>query len=85
MSSATFCIASSLISNADTLRRIWNRIRRSAGPEQNAEAMNRGDELGTLEVGKWADLIVLGADPRVNIRNLRSIEAVYIAGNPVAR
>jgi len=45
----------------------------------------RAKDLGTLEVGKWADLIVLGADPRVNIRNLRSIEAVYIAGNPVAR
>jgi imidazolonepropionase-like amidohydrolase len=37
-----------------------------------------------LEVGKWADLIVLTADPRVNIRNTRQIEAVYIAGNQVA-
>jgi imidazolonepropionase-like amidohydrolase len=55
-----------------------------AATKSSAEFL-RAKDLGTLEVGKWADLIVLGADPRVNIRNLRSIEAVYIAGNPVAR
>jgi len=41
-------------------------------------------DLGTLEVGKWADLIVLGANPMANIRNMRSIEAVLIAGKKVA-
>ena len=41
-------------------------------------------ELGTLEAGKWADLIVLNADPLKNIRNTRSISAVYIAGNRIA-
>jgi imidazolonepropionase-like amidohydrolase len=38
-------------------------------------------DLGTLEKGKWADLIVLGANPLENIRNARKIETVWIAGN----
>jgi imidazolonepropionase-like amidohydrolase len=41
------------------------------------------DDVGTLEAGKWADFIVLGADPLADIRNSRTIEAVYIAGNLV--
>jgi imidazolonepropionase-like amidohydrolase len=51
---------------------------------KSAAEFLRAKDLGTLEPGKWADLIVLGADPRANIRNTRSIEAVYIAGNQVA-
>jgi imidazolonepropionase-like amidohydrolase len=54
-----------------------------ASTKSGAEFL-RAKDLGTLEVGKWADLIVLSADPRANIRNLRSIEAVYIAGNQVS-
>jgi imidazolonepropionase-like amidohydrolase len=38
-------------------------------------------DLGTLERGKWADLIVLSKNPVDDIRNTRSIEAVYIGGN----
>lgn len=41
--------------------------------------------IGTLRVGNWADFIVLGADPMTDIRNTRSIEDVYIAGNRVQR
>ena len=56
------------------------------GSHQRAAAeFLRAKDLGTLEVGKWADMIVLAADPRVNIRNMRTIEAVYIAGNQVDR
>ena len=40
-------------------------------------------EIGTLEVDKWADFIVLSADPLLNIKNMRSIESVWIAGNRV--
>jgi imidazolonepropionase-like amidohydrolase len=40
-------------------------------------------ELGTLEPGKWADLIVLDRNPLDNIRNTRAIHDVYIAGNRV--
>jgi len=40
-------------------------------------------DLGTLEKGKWADLVVLAANPLDNIRNTRTIESVWIAGNRV--
>jgi imidazolonepropionase-like amidohydrolase len=40
-------------------------------------------DLGTLEKGKWADLLVLDADPLANILNTRKIAAVYVAGNMV--
>jgi imidazolonepropionase-like amidohydrolase len=40
-------------------------------------------ELGTLERSKWADLIVLDRNPLDDIRNTRTISAVYIAGNRV--
>jgi len=40
-------------------------------------------DLGTLEARRWADLVVLDADPLKDIRNTRSINAVYIAGNRV--
>jgi imidazolonepropionase-like amidohydrolase len=40
-------------------------------------------ELGTLEPGRWADLIVLDRNPLQDIRNTRAIHAVYIAGNRV--
>ncbi|RUO26936.1 hypothetical protein CWE09_09660 [Aliidiomarina minuta] len=45
-----------------------------------AACMGLDDELGTLESGKWADFIVLNEDPLQRVRNLRSIEAVYLAG-----
>jgi len=40
-------------------------------------------ELGTLERGKWADLIVLRNNPLDDIRNTRTIDTVYIAGNRI--
>ncbi len=40
-------------------------------------------DLGTLQAGKWADLIVLDRDPLADIHNTRTIHAVYIAGNAV--
>ena len=41
------------------------------------------DDVGTLEAGKWADFIVLGANPLDDIANLHGIESVWIAGNRV--
>ena len=40
-------------------------------------------DLGTLEPGKWADLLVLNANPLDDIKNTRKIDSVYIAGNRV--
>jgi imidazolonepropionase-like amidohydrolase len=42
-------------------------------------------DLGTIEGGKWADFVVLNGDPLANITNVRQIDAVYIAGNKIAR
>lgn len=39
--------------------------------------------VGTLERGKWADFVVLGADPLADIKNTRQVESVWIAGNRV--
>ena len=55
-----------------------------AATKTSAEFLGARD-LGTLEKGKWADLIVLSKDPLADIRNTRSIEAVYIAGNAISR
>jgi imidazolonepropionase-like amidohydrolase len=54
----------------------------SAASKTAAEFLGAKD-LGTVERGHWADLIVLGANPLDDIRNTRKIEAVYIAGNKV--
>jgi len=42
------------------------------------------EDLGTLEKGKWADMVLLSKDPLDDINNTRTICAVYIAGKRVA-
>jgi imidazolonepropionase-like amidohydrolase len=42
-------------------------------------------DLGTLVPGKWADFVVLDANPLSDIRNIRRIASVWTAGNQVAR
>ena len=43
-----------------------------------------GDEsVGTLEPGRWADFLVLEADPLADVRNTRSLRSVYVAGSAV--
>ncbi|HEX6053169.1 MAG TPA: amidohydrolase family protein [Gemmatimonadaceae bacterium] len=48
-----------------------------------ARCMKVDRELGTLEAGKWADFVVLDANPLDDIRNVRRISAVYVAGNRI--
>jgi imidazolonepropionase-like amidohydrolase len=48
----------------------------------SAEFLEAG-QLGTLEAGKWADLIVLKQNPLADIKNTRSIDFVMIAGNKI--
>jgi imidazolonepropionase-like amidohydrolase len=50
-----------------------------------ARCMKLDRDLGTLEPGKWADFVVLDADPLSDVRNVRRISSVWIAGNKVAR
>jgi imidazolonepropionase-like amidohydrolase len=46
-----------------------------------ARCMRIDKDLGTLEAGKWADFVVLNADPLSDIKNTRTIDSVWIAGN----
>ena len=46
-----------------------------------AEFMRIADKTGTVEPGKWADLVLLDADPRANIRNTQRINTVIKAGS----
>jgi imidazolonepropionase-like amidohydrolase len=50
-----------------------------------ARCMKIDGEVGTLEANKWADFVVLDADPLADIANVKKIAAVYVAGNTVAR
>jgi imidazolonepropionase-like amidohydrolase len=41
--------------------------------------------MGTVDMGKVADLVLLGANPLENIRNTRKIEAVFARGKYYSR
>ena len=51
-----------------------------AATRHGALACRALDEFGTLEVGKLADLLVLGADPLADISNIRKLEIVMKEG-----
>lgn len=57
----------------------------AAATRDAARCMKIDAQLGTLERGKWADFVVLDADPLSDISNVRRISSVWIAGNKVAR
>jgi imidazolonepropionase-like amidohydrolase len=46
----------------------------------SAEYIRHGKELGTIEAGKLADIVVLGGDPVADIRNTKKIEMVIKGG-----
>jgi imidazolonepropionase-like amidohydrolase len=51
-----------------------------AATRNGARAMGRERDLGTLEAGKFADLVVLGADPTADIHNVREVRYVMRGG-----
>ncbi len=51
-----------------------------AATSGSAAAMGRNEDLGTLERGRKADLLVLSADPAADAKNLRSIRWVVRGG-----
>jgi|SRR5579871_332664 len=53
-----------------------------ASTRTGAEFLDAKD-LGTIEKGKWADLLVLDANPLDDIHNMRKIASVWIGGNKV--
>lgn len=46
----------------------------------NAKILGWDDEIGTVEAGKFADLLLINGDPLVDVRNLRDIAAVFKGG-----
>jgi imidazolonepropionase-like amidohydrolase len=51
----------------------------------NATALGLSDELGSIEVGKRADLLLLRENPLTNISAYDSIETIFLNGEPIAR
>lgn len=56
----------------------WEALR--AGTIGSATAIGRAAEFGSLEVGKYADLIILDSDPREDIRRSQDIAEVMKGG-----
>jgi imidazolonepropionase-like amidohydrolase len=56
-----------------------------AGTRNSAQAAGRGAQVGTIEAGKRADLILLDADPTKDIANTRRIRAVVTNGRVLDR
>jgi imidazolonepropionase-like amidohydrolase len=56
-----------------------------AATKTGAEVLRVDKDLGTLEAGKVANLLVLNADPRADITNTRRIASVYLQGKEVDR
>ena len=57
----------------------------TAATKSGAEALGLDKDLGTLEAGKLANLLVLNADPRSDITNTRKVASVYLHGKEVDR
>lgn len=51
----------------------------------NAEILGIEKEYGSVDVGKYADLLVLNENPASNIRSLKNIEMVIKDGKPIKK
>jgi imidazolonepropionase-like amidohydrolase len=52
----------------------------TAGTKNGALASKALKDYGTIEVGKSADILLLGDDPLADIRNIRKLDLVMSAG-----
>ena len=51
----------------------------------NAAAFGFSANLGSIEIGKRADLLLLGADPLKTVAAYDAIETIFLNGEPIAR
>ena len=56
-----------------------------AATKNGAIVIGVEDQLGTVEVGKLADLLILGKNPLDNIENIREIENIIYKGKAYSR
>jgi imidazolonepropionase-like amidohydrolase len=56
----------------------WQAIQ--AATRNAAELCGVGDSMGTVEVGKTADLIVIGGNPLEDVNNVRRLQLVFKDG-----
>jgi imidazolonepropionase-like amidohydrolase/Tol biopolymer transport system component len=67
---------------------LWSFVRGGMSPVQalragtiaSAQSLGMAKDIGSLEVGKLADLVVLDADPTLDIRNSDKIHRVMLGG-----
>jgi imidazolonepropionase-like amidohydrolase len=45
-----------------------------------AQALGREGDVGAIAVGRYADIVAVGADPLANIRELESVDVVIKGG-----
>ena len=51
-----------------------------AGTATAAELLGWSDKLGTIEAGKWADLVAVSGDPLKDIKELENVKFVMKGG-----
>jgi len=54
-----------------------------AATSNAARCHGKSGQLGTIQPGAWADLLVLSANPLENIRNTREIKSIWIGGKQI--
>lgn len=50
----------------------------------NAARLLKHDRIGTIEVGKLADLVVLNGNPLEDLRNVEKVDRVFLGGQLVS-
>ena len=56
-----------------------------AATKGSAQCLQIDQQVGTLTSGKWADFLILSANPLDDIANIRKLDSVYIAGTLMPR
>jgi imidazolonepropionase-like amidohydrolase len=51
-----------------------------AGTAVPAELLGWGDKLGSIETGKWADIVAVSGDPLKDIKELENVKFVMKGG-----
>ena len=54
-----------------------------AATSVSAKAAGIADEVGSIEVGKWADLVAFGGDPTSDVSSFSDVRAVFQAGTRI--